>query len=83
MQFQSQLPADRLVSSTHAVAFMGEQVILCRDERPDMWFLPGGTREPDESVPDSLARELLEEVRLFPVREPLGGPSRMQCGWAS
>ena len=26
MRFQSQLPADRLVSSTHAVAFVGEQV---------------------------------------------------------
>ena len=62
MQFQSQLPADHLVSSTHVVAFVDGQVILCRDERGDVWFLPGGTREPDESIADSLARELMEEA---------------------
>jgi 8-oxo-dGTP diphosphatase len=74
MQFQRQLPADRLVSSTHAVAFVGEQVILCRDERPEIWFLPGGTREPDESVPDSLVRELFEEAgaRLIGDFHPIG-----------
>ena len=62
MQFQSQLPADHLVSSTHVAAFVDGQVIMCRDEREDVWFLPGGTREPGESVADSLARELLEEA---------------------
>lgn len=72
MQFQIELPADRLVSSTHVVAFVGEQVILCRDHR--VWFLPGGTREPDESVADSLARELLEEAgaRLLGDFHPIG-----------
>jgi 8-oxo-dGTP diphosphatase len=39
----------------------GHGVVLCRDER-DHWFLPGGTREQDESVDDCLARELREEA---------------------
>lgn len=74
MQFQDRLPADRLVSSTHVVAFVGEEVILCRDRRPDVWFLPGGTREPGESVTASLERELLEEAgaRLLSVFHPIG-----------
>lgn len=74
MQFQDRLPADRLVSSTHVVAFVGEEVILCRDRRPDVWFLPGGTREPGESVTASLERELLEEAgaRLLGDFHPIG-----------
>jgi 8-oxo-dGTP diphosphatase len=39
----------------------GYGVVLCRDER-DHWFLPGGTRERDESVESCLARELREEA---------------------
>jgi 8-oxo-dGTP diphosphatase len=60
--FTTQLPPDELVTSTHVVGFVGEQVLLCRDGREGVWFLPGGTREPGESVDDSLARELREEA---------------------
>lgn len=74
MQFQTELPRDDLVSSTHVVAFVDENVILCRDQRPDGWFLPGGTREPGESIPTSLERELVEEagVRLLGAFHPVG-----------
>ena len=74
MHFKRELPRDDLVSSTHVVAFVGEEVILCRDQRPDVWFLPGGTREPGESVTASLERELLEEAgaRLLGDFHPIG-----------
>lgn len=74
MQFQAELPTDRLVTSTHVVAFVDGEVVLCRDRRPDVWFLPGGTREPCESVADSLRRELREEAgaRLLGVFHPIG-----------
>ena len=62
MTFTTQLPPDQLVASTHVVGFVDDQVLLCRHERSDVWFLPGGTREPGESVDHSLARELREEA---------------------
>ncbi|WP_174501757.1 NUDIX domain-containing protein [Streptacidiphilus neutrinimicus] len=70
-QFSAELPEDRLVTNVHLIGFAplpdgqgrdgGHGVVLCRDER-DHWFLPGGTRERDESVDDCLARELREEA---------------------
>jgi len=74
MQFRTEPPADRLVSSTHVVAFVDEHVVLCRDQRAHVWFLPGGTREPGEAVADSLARELMEEAgaRLLGDFHPIG-----------
>lgn len=62
MTFTTELPAEDLIASTHVVGFVGDEVLLCRDDRPDIWFLPGGTREPGESVDHSLARELREEA---------------------
>lgn len=62
MTFSTQLPPDELVASTHVVGFVGEEVLLCRDGRAGIWFLPGGTREPGESVDQSLVRELREEA---------------------
>lgn len=54
-------PEDRLVTNVHVVGFAGDKVVLCRDGR-DVWFLPGGTREPDETVAECAARELREEA---------------------
>lgn len=66
-QFSPLMPEDRLVTNVHLVGFAplpggdGHGVVVCRDER-DHWFLPGGTRERDESVDDCLVRELREEA---------------------
>ncbi|MGI8417951.1 MAG: NUDIX domain-containing protein [Nakamurella sp.] len=74
VQFSTDLPPDEIVQSVHAVGFVGDRVVVCRDERPDVWFLPGGTREPDESLDDCLSRELREEAgaRLAGPFTPIG-----------
>ena len=45
-------------------------VVVCRSV--EGWrFLPGGTREPGESVADLVRRELREEAGYVPVGEPV------------
>ncbi len=55
------VPED-LVSRLHLVAVtVGGEVVVCRSEQG--WrFLPGGTREPGESLHDLARRELMEEA---------------------
>jgi 8-oxo-dGTP diphosphatase len=56
------VPPERLVSRLHLVAVTNEsQVVVCRSVQG--WrFLPGGTREPDESLEELARRELQEEA---------------------
>lgn len=70
-QFSTTPPPDELVTNIHVVGFVGERVLICRDAR-DVWFLPGGTREPGESVEECVARELAEEAGA-----ELDGPLRL------
>jgi len=52
---------DELISRLHCVATdPAGRVIVCRTQ--DWRFLPGGTREPGESLAETAARELLEEA---------------------
>ena len=60
-RFSTTLPPDHLVQSIHVVGFVGDLVTVCR-HREDDWFLPGGTREPDETVEQTVDRELAEEA---------------------
>jgi 8-oxo-dGTP diphosphatase len=62
VRFTMRLPRDDLVQSVHVVAFQGDDVVVCRDERPLVWFLPGGTREVDETVDSCIRREFGEEA---------------------
>ncbi|MFI6157578.1 NUDIX domain-containing protein [Kitasatospora sp. NPDC051170] len=67
--FSTVLPPDELVTNIHVVGFQDGGVVLCRDDR-DHWFLPGGTREKDESVLSCLTRELREEAGARLTGEP-------------
>lgn len=55
-------PVDALVNRLHMVAFTpAGQVVVCRSSQ--QWrFLPGGTREPSESLLSLASRELWEEA---------------------
>jgi len=62
LQFTTGAVPDELVSRLHLVAVTPRrQVIVCRSIQG--WrFLPGGTREPGESLVDLARREMLEEA---------------------
>jgi 8-oxo-dGTP diphosphatase len=64
--FATDPPPDELVTNIHAICFVGDEIVLCRDDR-DVWLVPGGTREPGESIEDCLRRELREEAGATPV----------------
>lgn len=56
------LPPDRYVSSVRAVLFHRDEVMLITGPNQEPYVVPGGRREPDESVAVTLQRELLEET---------------------
>ena len=57
-------------SGAKVVLFLGDRLVsILRDDRPDipypnLWDLPGGGREGDETPFDTVARELREELGL-------------------
>lgn len=63
------VPAD-LVSRLHLIARTPQgELIVCRSVQG--WrFLPGGTREPGETVPELARRELMEEAGAQLTSEP-------------
>jgi 8-oxo-dGTP diphosphatase len=69
-QFSVELQPDELITNIHVVGFTEGRVVLCRDARGH-WFLPGGTREADESVESCLVRELREEAGARLAGEPV------------
>jgi 8-oxo-dGTP diphosphatase len=63
-------PPDHLVSRLHVVGVTPAGAILvCRSEL-EWRFLPGGTREPDESLDHLVRRELMEEAGAVLRDEP-------------
>ncbi|WP_306357541.1 MULTISPECIES: NUDIX domain-containing protein [unclassified Nocardia] len=73
VRFSTEPPPDDLVTNIHVVCFVGDRIVLCRDDR-DVWLVPGGTREAGESVLGCVTRELREEAgaRLAGPLWPLG-----------
>ncbi|WP_328400436.1 NUDIX hydrolase [Nocardia sp. NBC_00403] len=66
VQFSTDPPPDGLVTNIHVVCFVGNEIVLCRDDR-DVWLVPGGTREAGESIDECMRRELREEAGARPV----------------
>lgn len=55
------LPPDELVTSVRAVVLVGEQMLVVHDPHA-IHILPGGRREPGETLLATLRREVLEET---------------------
>ena len=55
------MPPLELVTSVRAVVLRGREVLAVRDPG-GLHVMPGGRREPGESVPETLRREVLEET---------------------
>jgi len=68
--YTTEAAPDDLVARLHLVAVTADgNVVVCRSEQG--WrFLPGGTREPGESLDDLARRELMEEAGAVLEGEP-------------
>jgi 8-oxo-dGTP diphosphatase len=58
------------VSRAHVVALTAEGLVVACRSVEEWRFLPGGTREPGESVTECIAREVREEAGCEVVGEP-------------
>lgn len=79
--YTERLPPERLIQSVHVIALDASgNICVCQDERGNV-FLPGGTREPAESVMDCVVRELREEAGLTVIGSPLWFGVHMADGY--
>jgi 8-oxo-dGTP diphosphatase len=84
-----------LIRAAGAVAWRpgpdGDEVLLVHRTKYDDWSLPKGKQEPDEPLPATAAREVLEETgavialgrRLAPVRYKVNGNPKQADFWAA
>jgi 8-oxo-dGTP pyrophosphatase MutT (NUDIX family) len=53
---------DELITKAHGVCFWNDQLLLVHHPKWDIWGIPGGTREENESILETLVREIKEET---------------------
>lgn len=58
----SRQPPLKYVSSVRAIVFRDDAVLVVSGERGQFYILPGGRREKQESMEETLRREVLEET---------------------
>jgi 8-oxo-dGTP pyrophosphatase MutT (NUDIX family) len=56
------LPPDNLISSSRAILFRGDKVMVIHDHQNEPYIVPGGRRESGETVLQTLHREVREET---------------------
>lgn len=56
------LPPDELSSSVRAILLRGDEVMVVHSHQNEPYLIPGGRREPGETILETLQRELLEET---------------------
>jgi 8-oxo-dGTP diphosphatase len=79
--YTEEVPPAELVQSVHLVAVDDRgRICVCRDVRGAV-FLPGGTREPGESVDACCRREILEEAGLVLTGAPFWFGAHLAVGY--
>jgi|GEM_PF-701944 len=56
------MPPNSLITSIRGVVLRGDQVLVMADENERYHIVPGGRREGNESIQETLRREILEET---------------------
>ena len=56
------LPPDELITSVRAIIFRGDAVMVIQDHKDDPYVVPGGRRDPGETILQTLHREVKEET---------------------
>ncbi len=62
------LPPDELISSARVILRRGDEVMVIQDHENQPYIIPGGRREPGETILETLHREIGEETG-WTVRE--------------
>mgnify|MGYP003445595124 CR=1 FL=1 len=63
VRFQTEAPPDELISNVHVIGRTDGGIVVCGNDLG--WrFLPGGTREPGETIEQAAAREVFEEAGI-------------------
>ncbi len=72
----------RLEVRAQGIVLVGDRILLARHARGGSryWVLPGGHREPGETLGQALARELDEEAGIHPAEVALFSVSEVRLG---